>query len=74
MHPKELIGKTIKSAVYKKIEQFDDEDCLHITFTDGTQAFVTASLGTYTGNSNDSLPVYLRIIDEWDSPNLVEIK
>ena len=51
---KDLIGKTIKSAVIKKHqESCDSENVLVMEMTDGTLFEVIGGYGEYTGNSCD---------------------
>jgi hypothetical protein len=64
MEFKDLIGKTIIAATPKKLLEYDDEGYLHLQFSDGTEAFIIAEYGGFTGDSFDEYPTYLSIADK----------
>lgn len=63
MEEKELIGKTIVSAIRKGIEGYDDEPYLELVFNDNTKVTISAGYGMYTGKSEEEYPRYIGIGD-----------
>lgn len=62
----DLVGKTIKAVQELKLKEYDDQGYLLMEFTDGAKALIVAVYGSYTGESEDEYPTYLRIEGEDD--------
>lgn len=56
-----LAGKTITSATRMAPPGVDDKPFLRLQFTDGTEAYIRASYGGYTGNSDDEYPAFVTV-------------
>jgi hypothetical protein len=56
-----LVGKTIARVQEVIDEEFDDRDCMKITFTDGSDVWISAFNQSFTGASRDEYPVHLHV-------------
>lgn len=64
MKTKDLIGKTIVKATFKKLKEFDDSGFLELKFSDKTSILIVAGYGGYTGESEDEYPTLIAVIDD----------
>lgn len=58
---KKLIGKTITSVDKMLSEDYDDEGCLRLKFSDGAYCLISAGYLPYTGKSMDEYPTTISI-------------
>jgi len=56
-----LIGKTIVSAQYRGIKDYDDMPYLDLVFSDGSKITIKGSYGGYTGKSEDEYYQYISV-------------
>jgi hypothetical protein len=73
MKTEEIEGKTIRAATIMMKPDFDDRAWLRLRFTDGTECFVIACYGGYTGGSEDEYPAFVVLAPKIDD-ELVEAK
>ena len=67
MNAHELVGRTITNAKVQKLSKHDEAGYVVLNFSDGSECFVEASFGTYTGNSLSEYPTLITLSDKFIS-------